>query len=67
MVSDAAFDNVQIFDLSGQLLLYFGLPGVASGQFRLPAGMCFDAQVRLFVADSYNHRIQVFEFLAGGG
>lgn len=35
-----------------------GGPGSAVGQFNNPGGLCADAQGNLYVADSYNHRIQ---------
>jgi hypothetical protein len=38
----------------------FGKAGNGPGEFNRPEGLCFDAQDRLYVADSCNHRIQVF-------
>jgi ABC-type Fe3+ transport system permease subunit len=38
----------------------FGQAGTAPGEFNRPEGLCVDAQDRLYVADSCNHRIQVF-------
>jgi hypothetical protein len=38
----------------------FGRAGTAPGEFNRPEGLCLDAQDRLYVADSCNHRIQVF-------
>ena len=35
-------------------------PATAPGEFNRPEGLCVDAQDRLYVADSCNHRIQVF-------
>lgn len=61
-VVDALFDNVQIFDDTGRLLLYFGEAGSTPGDFWLPSGLAL-AGNRLYVADSYNHRIQVFQNL----
>jgi DNA-binding beta-propeller fold protein YncE len=43
-----------------QLLGSFGRPGTAPGEFNRPEGLCVDAQDRIYVADSCNHRIQVF-------
>ena len=63
-VVDALFNRVQIFDQQGRLLLVFGGDGSAPGEFWLPAGL-FIADNRIYVADSYNRRIQVFEFLGG--
>ena len=38
----------------------FGRPGTAPGEMNRPEGICVDAQDRIYVADSCNHRIQVF-------
>src|SRR5262249_49634116 len=38
----------------------FGRAGTGPGEFNRPEGLCVDAQDRLYVADSCNHRIQVF-------
>ena len=37
-----------------------GQAGTAPGEFNRPEGLCIDAQDRLYVADSCNHRIQIF-------
>jgi ABC-type Fe3+ transport system permease subunit/sugar lactone lactonase YvrE len=37
-----------------------GHAGTGPGEFNRPEGLCIDAQDRLYVADSCNHRIQVF-------
>jgi len=59
-VVDALFEAVQVFDGQGRLLDYFGSGGTGVGQFTLPAGIYIDPRDRIFVADSYNRRIQVF-------
>jgi len=38
----------------------YGGAGTAPGQFNRPEGLCIDSQDRLYVADSCNHRIQIF-------
>jgi ABC-type Fe3+ transport system permease subunit/DNA-binding beta-propeller fold protein YncE len=38
----------------------FGKSGTGPGEFNRPEGLCIDAQDRVYVADSCNHRIQVF-------
>ena len=63
-VVDALFNRVQIFDGQGQLLLAFGEDGEEPGGFWLPTGL-YISQDRIYVADSYNRRVQVFEFLGG--
>jgi sugar lactone lactonase YvrE len=41
-----------------ELLEILGEPGREVGQFQAPQGLCVDAQGNLYVADTYNHRIQ---------
>jgi hypothetical protein len=64
-VADTNFSNVQVYDRQGRFLLGIGRPGDASGEFHLPVGMTMDAQNRLYVADSYNGRIQIFQYIGG--
>jgi ABC-type Fe3+ transport system permease subunit/DNA-binding beta-propeller fold protein YncE len=42
------------------LLQVIGRAGTAPGEFNRAEGLCVDAQDRLYVADSCNHRIQIF-------
>ena len=41
-------------------MLSIGQAGTGPGEFNRPEGMCVDAQDRIYVADSCNHRIQIF-------
>ena len=63
-VSDGLSNHVQIFDPAGRFLLAFGGMGVQAGQFRLPAGVFVFADT-IYVADSQNRRVQVFEYIDG--
>ena len=47
----------------GKLLLIFGKLGIGQGQFNVPEGLFIDSKDRLIVADSYNYRIQMFQYL----
>jgi sugar lactone lactonase YvrE len=57
---------VQVFNKRGQLLYCFGKKGSGFGDFQLPAGLFIDASDRVFVVDSYNRRVQVFQYFALG-
>jgi DNA-binding beta-propeller fold protein YncE len=63
-VSDAQRDVVLVFSSDGDPEYTLGEPGEAPGSFALPSGLAI-AQDRLYVADSQNRRIQVFELLGG--
>lgn len=55
-------DRVQRFTADGgNLLGVIGCYGYGPGQFNRPEGLCVDKDERVYVADSCNHRIQVFE------
>jgi DNA-binding beta-propeller fold protein YncE len=45
---------------AARVLNAFGHPGNGPGEFNRPEGICVDAQDRIHVADSCNHRIQIF-------
>jgi hypothetical protein len=53
---------VQVFDRDGTLLYTFGQTGGGLGELQLPAGLWIDAGDRIYLADSYNQRVQVFQF-----
>jgi DNA-binding beta-propeller fold protein YncE len=63
-VADAAFDNFQVFDENGQLLLFIGGAGVEPGYFEVPAGVFVDENDRVYVVDSLSSRVQVFQYLS---
>jgi len=62
-VADAGFDNIQVFSSQGRLLLYFGRSGQAPGEFWTPSGLYIDSKDRLYVADAYNRRVQIFQYV----
>ena len=54
-------DRVQGFTANGrEPFVRFGTPGDRDGQFNRPEGLAFGPDDRLYVADSCNHRIQIF-------
>ena len=63
-VAGATIDRIQVFSPQGEFLLAFGGKGNGAGQFLMPAGITIRNN-RIYVADSYNRRIQVFEYVGG--
>ena len=55
------FDRIQKFDSSGKPICQIGNHGEAPESFLRPQGLFVDAQDQLWVADSSNHRVQVFD------
>lgn len=61
--TDTAFNNLQVFNQEGEFLLFVGYNGANPGQFNLPMHIYIDEKDRLYVADTYNYRVQVFQYL----
>ncbi len=60
-VTDAKH-RVMVFDpSSGELKVEFGKEGKEAGEFSFPNGITADSKGRIYVADSNNFRIQVFD------
>jgi DNA-binding beta-propeller fold protein YncE len=61
-VSDG-YGNARVhkFSPDGTLLLSWGGPGAAQGQFRLPHSIRVDRDDRVWVADRENSRLQIFD------
>lgn len=60
-VTDSYDHCVHKLTLKGDLLFTFGKHGMAEGQLNVPMGICLDAEDRVIVANSHNHRIEVFD------
>lgn len=63
-VTDALHDVVVVYSPTGAFQLAFGGSGQGAGSLTLPAGLAF-GEGRLFVADSFNRRIGIYEVLGG--
>ena len=63
-VVDNLFDNVQVYNKSGQVLLVIGNAGQNPGEFWSPAGIDIDNDT-IYVADTFNNRIQILRYLGG--
>lgn len=61
-VAGATIDRVQVFSPQGEFLLAFGRRGNQAGEFLMPAGVTV-VDDRIYVADSYNRRIQIYEYV----
>jgi DNA-binding beta-propeller fold protein YncE len=52
---------IEVFNPQGQSLFQFGHYGTAAGEFMDPRGMYIDSADRLYVSDTGNQRIEVFQ------
>ncbi len=55
-----AVARISKFSADGTFIGSWGRPGSARGELRIPHGLAFDAEGRLYVADRGNHRVQIF-------
>ena len=60
-VSDPAAGSIHAFDHNGALIYSFGRPGSKHGEFHFPRGLWIDEHDQIYVADSKNGRVQVFQ------
>ncbi|MGA1845554.1 hypothetical protein [Deferribacter abyssi] len=59
-VTDADFDNFQIFDLDGNLLYFIGQNGSDVESFYMPARIyCYNDEI--YIADLFNARVKVYK------
>jgi DNA-binding beta-propeller fold protein YncE len=65
-IIESYYDHLLVFGNDGELLLPIGGSGSGAGQFFLPAGAWTDNGSRLFVADMFNGRVVVLDYLGGG-
>jgi DNA-binding beta-propeller fold protein YncE len=61
-VAGATIDRVQVFSPKGEFLMAFGNKGGQAGEFLMPAGVTV-VDDHIYVADSYNRRIQIFQYV----
>jgi DNA-binding beta-propeller fold protein YncE len=64
-IIESMHDHLLVYDAQGRFLLPIGGEGAAPGQFYLPAGVTVDRHNRVFVADMFNRRVAIFQFLGG--
>ncbi len=59
-VCDMMNHRVQVFNLDGKYLGEIGKRGSKDGEFLCPTGVAVDKNGKVYVADKYNNRVQVF-------
>ncbi len=64
-VVESYYDHLLVFDMQGEFLLPIGGTGNDVGQFFLPSGVWNDDRGRIYVADMYNGRVMILQFLGG--
>ena len=64
-VVDSMFATVQMFSPDGTFLMNFGQAGNKKGEFWLPTNVFIKDNEAIYVADTYNKRIQVFYYIGG--
>lgn len=62
-IVESYYDHLLVYDEAGKFLLPIGGTGNNIGQFYLPAGAWSDDQGRIYVADMYNGRVIIFQYL----
>jgi len=75
LVADSGNNRISQFSLDGKPIKVIGTKGRGRGQLLSPMDCSVDASGKIYVADTYNHRIQAFdaetgfswEFGLGGG
>lgn len=67
--TDGRLHSVTIFDKEGNTLLVvgghhsIGTGNIGRGGFQIPQGISIDKNDRIYIADSFNKRVQVMQFL----
>ncbi len=59
-VTDIKANKAYVFDMNGKLLLEIGKPGTKNGEFNAPNGITADDDGNIYVVDTGNQRVQVF-------
>lgn len=66
-VTDTGNKRVVVFDSEGAFITQFGSAGMGPGQFDEPVGLALSEDGRkVYVADTWNQRVQVFELILDG-
>lgn len=60
-VSNLGDSRIRVYDRDGHFRRFFGQTGSGPGQFRAPLGLWIGHGNRMYVADTSNRRVQVFQ------
>jgi sugar lactone lactonase YvrE len=60
-VTDIKTNKAYVMDMSGKLLLEIGKPGTKEGEFNAPNGITADDEGNIYVVDTGNQRVQIFD------
>jgi len=60
-VSDVQLNVINVLNRDGQFLYKFGRSGTKAGEFHEPSGLWIESENRLYVADTKNSRVQLFQ------
>lgn len=59
-LTDPELAQIYVYDPYGRVVTFWGETGSGDGQFSKPIAIGFDQRTGVYVADTYNHRIQKF-------
>jgi DNA-binding beta-propeller fold protein YncE len=62
-VTDTGNKRIVVFDSNGQFLSQFGAAGMNLGELDEPVGIAVDVDGKVYVADTWNQRIQIFSLV----
>ncbi|MHB9093371.1 MAG: 6-bladed beta-propeller [Eubacteriales bacterium] len=60
-VTEIKRGKIYVFDLTGKKLLEVGKPGIMPGELRSPNAVTADAEGNIYVTDTGNQRIQIYD------
>jgi DNA-binding beta-propeller fold protein YncE len=60
-MTDIQTNKAYVFDMAGKLLLEVGKPGTKDGEFNAPNGITADDEGNIYVVDTGNQRVQIFD------
>jgi uncharacterized protein (TIGR03663 family) len=66
-IADTGNKRIVVTDLDGNFVEQWGTWGAGEGQFHEPIGLGVDGQGRIYVGDTWNSRVQIFNRTAEGG